>query len=250
MVQGRRWLTGPQDEDDLPPIGTRVLVIGNTTEETVSLLGEGEYVGLVRPPVMDKVLKILGADGVESDLRISTEESKTTEIRLDSGISVYGYEAVWGLVEDVIEWCGNRTVRTLTPDGVKAYKMLCEEGMLAQAEFHVGEPGWVKMHLFEDPPVSEESKKWIRSRPASVQKLMCRFPPGCVVKTKEHVSLGVPIKGTYGIVMSYYEEGYLGVRQGLTGSFVAQCSPDDLELVNCRSKLQVRDVLTILGKLN
>jgi hypothetical protein len=59
------------------------------------------------------------------------------------------------------------------------------------------------------------AREWIRARPKSVQDLLLRFPPCSVVRiipsSEAHYS--IPLRGTYGLVVSYFENGHLGVMQ-------------------------------------
>ena len=71
---------------------------------------------------------------------------------------------------------------------------------------------WVEAHQQGDPPTDPVGIEWIRSRPESVQALMRRFPPACVVQGTR--SLGIPRPGEYAVVQSYTEDGQLSVIRG------------------------------------
>lgn len=61
-----------------------------------------------------------------------------------------------------------------------------------------------------------EAREWIRSRPMAVHVLMVAWPPACVVQTKPGVLLLVPAPGIFGEVVSYFEDGTLGVAAPIT----------------------------------
>lgn len=112
-----------------------------------------------------------------------------------------------------------------------------------------GQP-WVKDWLSN--PKSEwpaDAVEWIRTRPRSVQELLVRFPPGCLVRAKPEKQLMVPAPGTLGIVLSYYENGGVSVLQGPDSPIRVQCEADWLELAACRAGQEPDDVRRVLGWL-
>lgn len=62
----------------------------------------------------------------------------------------------------------------------------------------------------------DEAGEWLRSRPEAIQRVAREFPPGCTVRTKPGVILLVPAPGVDGDVVSYYEDGHLGVAAPLS----------------------------------
>jgi len=90
---------------------------------------------------------------------------------------------------------------------------------------------WVEAHQQGDAPTDPEGIEWIRSRPDSVQALMRRFPPACVVQGTR--PLGIPRPGEYALVQSYTEDGQLSVIRGgdEAAPVRAFCNADWLEVV-------------------
>lgn len=77
----------------------------------------------------------------------------------------------------------------------------------------------------------EYVEQWILSRPKAVQKMMLRFPPDCVVRAKQNVTLLCPRPGIAARLVSYTEyPDKVGVRV-LCGNIAAECDPDWLVLV-------------------
>ena len=81
-----------------------------------------------------------------------------------------------------------------------------------------------------------ELREWVLSRPASIQEVMCQFPPGCTVRAT--VPLDIPAPGCVGQIVSYIEPGENG-RVGIRvrgrwngdGPFMdAHCNVDEVEL--------------------
>jgi hypothetical protein len=99
----------------------------------------------------------------------------------------------------------------------------------------------------------EEFAQFVRGRPESVQALMRDWPPTAIVRTRPGVTLLVPAPDVDGTVVSYFENGRLGVAAPITiphpehgfgaatpGEMAkAECSPDQLQLV--REPLWTRD---------
>jgi len=75
-----------------------------------------------------------------------------------------------------------------------------------------------------EDPVSLE---WMRTRPASVQALMRRFPPACHVRAIR--PLLCPAAGETAQVCSYWEDGRVGVAH--PGQPRHLCQPEWLEVV-------------------
>ena len=70
----------------------------------------------------------------------------------------------------------------------------------------------------------------MRSRPEAVKESMRCFPPGCEVRAREGMDLKVPASGMVGRVVSWFEDGSLGVVvEG--GTIRGQCEPGWLEVV-------------------
>jgi hypothetical protein len=109
---------------------------------------------------------------------------------------------------------------------------------------------WITEWTSGKLPVDEDSKNWIVSRPASIKKLMLRFPPSCVVKAR--VPLLIPAPGQVGIVTSYFEpmekypEGLVTVRTQPASDTVAQCDPAQLEVVAFYKGLDSAELSKIL----
>lgn len=74
--------------------------------------------------------------------------------------------------------------------------------------------------------------EWIRTRPPSVQALMRRFPPGCLVRARARFLLLAPRPGELLPVHSYWEDGRISVCRGNT---VFMCLADWLELARVRN---------------
>lgn len=79
--------------------------------------------------------------------------------------------------------------------------------------------------------MDDETREWIRSRPPEVQESMKRWPPVCRVRAKADKMLHVPAPGVIGRVVSWYENGNLGVVAEGGGELRGECEPGWLELV-------------------
>lgn len=89
-------------------------------------------------------------------------------------------------------------------------------------------------------PVPDDHKElaaqWVRERPPAIQELLRRFPPKCLVRTREGFSYGTPGDGMVGIVVSYNEgddaDGpLLGVIAEPESGLVCHCVASRMELV-------------------
>jgi hypothetical protein len=91
-----------------------------------------------------------------------------------------------------------------------------------------------------------ETIAWIRSRPANVQAMMRRFPPGCaVVATRP---LTVPAPGAVGRVVSYFDNGCVGVTcDGL--DMRSQCQTDWLDVVGYLDGIDREAVARVLDEM-
>jgi hypothetical protein len=103
---------------------------------------------------------------------------------------------------------------------------------------------WVNEPRAEWP---EHAVEWVRTRPRSVQELLVRFPPGCLVRSVPQKHLMVPAPGTLGIVLSYNEDGTVTVLQSPDSEVRVQCEADWLELAMCRQGQEPADVKRVLG---
>lgn len=111
----------------------------------------------------------------------------------------------------------------------------------------IGQP-WVKDWVSE--PRAEwpaHAVEWIRTRPRSVQELLVRFPPGCLVRPVRGRRLLVPAPETLGIVVGYFENGTVSVIQCPDSEVRAQCEADWLELAVCLAGQEPDDVRRVLG---
>lgn len=115
--------------------------------------------------------------------------------------------------------------------------------------------------MIDRPTLLIEVAEWLAARPA-IHELAIAFPPGCKVTSREDAPLLVPAPGTIGIVISYYEEGLVGVVAELDRDVTSpvsgvtlekgeplkgQCDPGRLVLVECDSLTQ-DDVRELLGR--
>jgi len=131
-----------------------------------------------------------------------------------------------------------------TPEQHRIFQGQLREYMQAVV---LGQP-WVKTWAEESRAQwPDDAAEWVRTRPRSVQKLLVRFPPGCLVRSKPEKRLMVPAPGTVGIVTSYYESGMVSVIQGPDSNVRAQCEADWLEVVVCRQGQYPDDVRRVLG---
>lgn len=113
----------------------------------------------------------------------------------------------------------------------------------------LGQP-WVQDWLME--PRAEwptHATEWVLTRPRSVQELLVRFPPGCLVRAKPEQHLLVPAPGTFGLVCAYCEDERVWVLQSPNSFVRAQCRADWLELAACRDGQGPEDVRRVLGWL-
>lgn len=110
---------------------------------------------------------------------------------------------------------------------------------------------WLEDHFDGEPkPINGEGKRWMRKRPASVQALMKRFPPSCLVRV---VKIGTCCKDVsiedVGLVRMYYETvlgpGFIGVAFD-SSETIHKVPPDALELVRCWNGLTPEAVEEIL----
>lgn len=111
---------------------------------------------------------------------------------------------------------------------------------------HQGQP-WFEEWIAGGPPMDKDSREWIRTRPPIVQASLRDFPPGCVVKTKPTASKRIPAPGTMGILVSYFENGLVGVMQSPASCIRAQVHVSELEYVTGRKHWTREDINAVLG---
>lgn len=97
--------------------------------------------------------------------------------------------------------------------------------------------------MADDPSFVE----WVRGRPESVQRLLRQWPPGTQVKAREGRELVVPAPGMVGRVVSWTEDGDLGVVAEGGGSIRATCDPEWLEAIGYPSVTPAQ-IATILDE--
>lgn len=99
---------------------------------------------------------------------------------------------------------------------------------------------------------NEEGVLWLQSRPASIQRLMLRFPPMCVVRATR--PLRIPALGTVGIVATLVEpsernpDGLVGVLQSPDADVRGHCEPSCLEVVGYHRGLTREVISAILAE--
>ena len=59
--------------------------------------------------------------------------------------------------------------------------------------------------------IAADARHWARSKPPSVRKLVSEFPPDRVYRVKEGAPYEITGPGTIGTVVSYHEEGVVGL---------------------------------------
>ncbi len=98
--------------------------------------------------------------------------------------------------------------------------------------------------------MDDQTREWIRTRPKSVQDVLRRFPPGCLVKAT--TTLMVPRQGTVGRVVSYFEDGSVSVQQAYEDDDLfhtrGQCETNWLELVGWVDGCGPDDVAAVLDE--
>ena len=100
---------------------------------------------------------------------------------------------------------------------------------------------WQQGRWSANPNFERDLRKFIRDLPLATRKLMVDFPPGCLVRTREGVSLLIPAPKTIGIVVSYgdpslaYPLGWVGVVQNPSAPMRAQVVPYEIEVVGFRA---------------
>ena len=117
-------------------------------------------------------------------------------------------------------------------------------------------PQWARDWIFSEGCENDpEVRGWIRSRPESIKALLIRFPPGCLVRTKEGHSYCIPAQGCVGFVASYFESGEIKVAHhpddpnllAFANPIPGLCDPDKLEVVGYRGGQTPKWVLDMLG---
>lgn len=90
------------------------------------------------------------------------------------------------------------------------------------------------------------TNKWLVGLPPDIQKLVRRFPPGCLVVANR--SLQHPAMGSIGIVVGYHENDVVTVQShpGKTGA--GQALAGWFKVVGFRGSCNFEHVISLLGK--
>ena len=93
---------------------------------------------------------------------------------------------------------------------------------------------WTKEWQEGKVEIDEDTVGWMQSRPESVQTVMRKFPPSCLVRARKDKSLHVPAPGVIGVIKSYAETDHgvdLSVADHPDSESWARCRPEWLEVV-------------------
>lgn len=107
---------------------------------------------------------------------------------------------------------------------------------------------WVKKWVSAEYEETPGNVSWVQTRPRSIQDLMIRFPPNCLVRTFPSKELVIPKPGTLGIVVSYREDGGVTVMQHPDAEIRAVCDPSWLEVVGYFRGITPEAIRKMIGR--